>query len=267
MKLIDIWKAVSIVLTGAFGILGLLTDFKDQNTKKITKWGRISLAGIVITTLLGAAAQLKESHDDGKEALELAENSKAQLEEIERVLTPIDQIMVRISVSGPCEEPSFAHICKTLSRPHVTVRDLLTSGQFKNAMSFTLHFYKTPEYARAALNNIPVDADLKLWAIPDDKTTDGYVDNDQLLLDMYEIKPHFDWGTGNIEGLEDIRKASLLVWINEQAFRGFAIQYVNIRVPNRRFVIMGECTSYRRPSYDTSSDNPVFLCKESSPKP
>ena len=30
MDFVSIWKAASIILTGAFGVLGLLTDFKDK---------------------------------------------------------------------------------------------------------------------------------------------------------------------------------------------------------------------------------------------
>ncbi len=48
MDFVSAWKASSIVLTGAFGILGLLTEFKEKQTGKITRWGYISLGGIVI---------------------------------------------------------------------------------------------------------------------------------------------------------------------------------------------------------------------------
>jgi hypothetical protein len=66
MDFVAAWKATSIVLTGAFGILGLLKDFKDKNTGRVTVWGRISLAGILLSTSLGVVAQLKESTDQRK---------------------------------------------------------------------------------------------------------------------------------------------------------------------------------------------------------
>jgi len=73
------WKAISIVSTGAFGMLGLLKDFKDKKTNKVTRWGYVSLIGIIVSTFLGVAAQLKESTD-------LARDSNTVLHEIERGL-------------------------------------------------------------------------------------------------------------------------------------------------------------------------------------
>jgi hypothetical protein len=51
----------SILLTGAFGILGLLKEFKDKETGRITKWGGVSLVGILLSSILGVAAQLQTS--------------------------------------------------------------------------------------------------------------------------------------------------------------------------------------------------------------
>ncbi len=63
MDFVTAWKASSIVLTGAFGILGLVKDFKDKKTNKVTIWGYISLCGILVSTAFGVIAQLKESSD------------------------------------------------------------------------------------------------------------------------------------------------------------------------------------------------------------
>jgi hypothetical protein len=53
------WKAISIALTGAFGILGLATDFKNKHTKKITRWGWVSLIGIVVSSSLWRRSAIK----------------------------------------------------------------------------------------------------------------------------------------------------------------------------------------------------------------
>ena len=36
-------KILGIILAGAFSVLGLLPDFKDKNTQKITRYGKIAL--------------------------------------------------------------------------------------------------------------------------------------------------------------------------------------------------------------------------------
>ena len=53
--MMDVWmsllKIVSLLVAGSFGILGLTTEFKDEK-RKITKWGKFALGGILISTLL-----------------------------------------------------------------------------------------------------------------------------------------------------------------------------------------------------------------------
>jgi hypothetical protein len=90
MDFVTAWKASSIVLTGAFGIIGLLTEFRDKRTRKIAPWGYLSLSGILVSTVLGATAQLKESTDDAKKALAVAKQSDETLMSIRRALFPLD---------------------------------------------------------------------------------------------------------------------------------------------------------------------------------
>jgi len=97
-NLIPAWKAASILFTGAFGILGLVKNFKEKRrdnysdtaVDRITVWGWISLIGIIISTVCGMAVQLKESRDDAKKSLELSRKSEDTLREIKKILSPID---------------------------------------------------------------------------------------------------------------------------------------------------------------------------------
>ena len=97
MDFVSIWKAVSILLTGLFGGLALLTDFKDKNSNRIT-WGYVSLFGIVSSTAFGVAAQLKATNDQAKEqqatlnrTLALVKNTQESVLNIKRVLSAIDE--------------------------------------------------------------------------------------------------------------------------------------------------------------------------------
>jgi hypothetical protein len=114
MDLIAAWKASSIVLTGAFGILGLATDFKNERTKKITRWGYAALAGIVISTILGTAAQLKESTDNAAKALELAKESSRTLSDIERSLSQLNGLTMDLELIGDCKNEQFSGVCKAI---------------------------------------------------------------------------------------------------------------------------------------------------------
>ncbi len=51
MDWIGLFKVMSMLVAGSFGILGLATDYKDAQ-RKITKWGKIALGGILFSTIL-----------------------------------------------------------------------------------------------------------------------------------------------------------------------------------------------------------------------
>jgi hypothetical protein len=113
---LPVWKPVSIALTGAFGVLGLLTEFKDKHTKRITKWGRISLTGIVVSTMLGVGAQLKESHDDTKKTMEAVDRSEKTLKNIERTLSAINEPKVLARFAVDCTSAAYRSYCDELTK-------------------------------------------------------------------------------------------------------------------------------------------------------
>lgn len=91
----SVWKPTAIVMTGAFGILGLLTDFRDKHTHRIKKWGWVSLIGIVLSTVGGVAAQLKETY---KNRLSADESKKQQ----ERLRRPIAEPKLEATFRVDC---------------------------------------------------------------------------------------------------------------------------------------------------------------------
>jgi hypothetical protein len=117
----SIWKAASILITGAFGVLGLVKDFKDKTTGKITKWGRISLTGILISTALGVVAQLTETSKSKQSAEKTAKQALQIVTDIKRGLRPIDAAQIglfytydcknkklRLQANGFCDLPNAA---------------------------------------------------------------------------------------------------------------------------------------------------------------
>ena len=53
-------KSLAILMSGIFGTIGILHDFKDKETKKITKWGKIGISGVFISTVIALLIQLIE---------------------------------------------------------------------------------------------------------------------------------------------------------------------------------------------------------------
>jgi len=95
------WKAASVVLTGFFGVLGLLTDFKKDGS--VTRWGYISLTGILVSTVLGTAAQLKESSDDAKRTLTILTGIQQELSPSVGDLKFETYFMLACGQTGPCK--------------------------------------------------------------------------------------------------------------------------------------------------------------------
>jgi hypothetical protein len=71
-------KVLSIIAAGLFGALALLTKYKNDETGKITKWGKFALGGIVFTALLSLTLQLLETSKEAEKREE--EANKAALE-------------------------------------------------------------------------------------------------------------------------------------------------------------------------------------------
>jgi hypothetical protein len=50
-------KLASVSITTGLAVVGLLHDFRDKETGSLTPWGRINFAGIIVSFLVGVAAQ------------------------------------------------------------------------------------------------------------------------------------------------------------------------------------------------------------------
>ena len=87
-----ITKFFGITLAGAFGVIALLVEYKDQQGK-VTKWGRIALSGVIVSMLLSMLAhglelskQSRASHVAQRKTLEAVERNQNVLNQISRVL-------------------------------------------------------------------------------------------------------------------------------------------------------------------------------------
>lgn len=69
-------KAVSMVATGVFGVIGVLTDYKDAKDR-VTTWGKIAIIGILISATLSLALYAMEA----SRATEAGEEAKTQYDE------------------------------------------------------------------------------------------------------------------------------------------------------------------------------------------
>jgi hypothetical protein len=255
------WKAISIVFTGAFGILGLATDFKNKHTHKITKWGRVSLIGIIVSTILGVAAQLKESSDDAAKALALAQKSDDTLQQVHRLVSPINDTAFFISLSFDCKKPvpEYATFCAVLKNGGYRVPQ---SSDYKwpsiladLRITFTLFFFVRPsdadDYLAGTDKGGPSDLNYIVDARPFDNSRrdlagfefgqEGVEGRGTLILRYYTQELI---GTGNIISTEDLWDSTLLI-VNETAdgkaqMKMFRPTFINMVVKNHFPIGIGQ---------------------------
>lgn len=133
---LNILKLVGLVLTGAFAVLGLLTEFRNNHTKKITTWGKIALIGILTSTALSFVSQVLESAKSAREAQESAKQAQEQiarsneiLNNLNRSLNPLANVRVTYWLTAPLEAPEFAAYRERLIKG---VAEILASGDQKS---------------------------------------------------------------------------------------------------------------------------------------
>lgn len=116
--LLTILKLVSTALAGAFGILALVVEYKHEG--KITKWGRIALVGVIASTAVSLITQSLEFLNAEFDARKSALESKARLEQSERILQNLNTLT---RATQPLQNPGFTVV---LELP----RDLPQGGRF-----------------------------------------------------------------------------------------------------------------------------------------
>jgi hypothetical protein len=158
MIALNILKLLGLVLTGAFGILGLLTDFRDDKTKKITKWGKIALLGIILSTALSIVAQLLESAKSVREARESEKQARDQitksneiLNNLNRSLNPLTNVRITYWLKVPINAPELAAYRKRLTHG---VAGLLADGRIDAKMR-TAFVARSNQKGQAEVVGIP----------------------------------------------------------------------------------------------------------------
>jgi hypothetical protein len=162
LDFVTAWKAISILLTGAFGVMGLLKEFKDKTTGKITKWGAVSLAGILMFSTFGFIAQLKESSSQQKsrdaaaqQTLSLAQKTDRTVRDIQRILSPFDSPLFLFKFTIPCTNIRYKAFCSGLSSDRTPI-NLLSApvpsywdeSPFGAGLPLEIHFFQNSEAAR-----------------------------------------------------------------------------------------------------------------------
>jgi hypothetical protein len=106
-------QVLGVVLTGIFGLLGLLTKYRND-VGRITKWGRIALVGIVVSTLVAVSSQALEAVRKARESRAAAERTERIISEVARAVHPLTSIEATAWALMPWDHPQLASYRKRI---------------------------------------------------------------------------------------------------------------------------------------------------------
>jgi hypothetical protein len=91
MDLLTVFKFAGILVSGALGILGTLTETRDKTTGRLTRWGnwalRLTIAGFATALCAQIAESLKNTHED----TESRKHTELQLQQASNVLQRLEE--------------------------------------------------------------------------------------------------------------------------------------------------------------------------------
>lgn len=136
---IAISKYTGMILSGVFGVFGLLVKFRDARGK-ITRAGRTALILIVVSTLVALSSQTFEmlrsrrehalaAERQARDTLEAVQRTEKMLSEINRGLHPITEISAGFSISVHGAHPQMKAYIARLRKEAVKVVSDLKSGK------------------------------------------------------------------------------------------------------------------------------------------
>ena len=255
--LLIVFKVFSDALTAISGGFGLLTEFKDPATKRITVAGKAALAGIVVGFILSCTMTILEH-------VQSAEEERKHEAEITRLLHPVGHMTAALFVPVSKElgtkspymqriEGAFSSAAANPDERHGSDYDgislIRNGGQLVEVLGiqnqlrqkygdgpneiFTgttppLDVFKDINCGQLAQINGHRRADWNLWSYPHDpdpNKDDGiawdYKSNDSLTLQrLLDVK--IQQSTGAITSVEDLPGSSLFIeWRSQYPFESF----------------------------------------------
>jgi hypothetical protein len=153
---------ISFGAAAIFGVVGLHHEYRDPVTKKVTSGGKISLLGIVLSTVFGILSTVAKDQEEAKDRQDSA-NQIAQLNTLanqsvrsaNQIVTNLQGGSLRFSMKIPCEGP-FDRFCRSVLEVFHPPYELHTAYR-ANPGSYTRLPFSVPRrvYVRVADDPMP----------------------------------------------------------------------------------------------------------------
>jgi hypothetical protein len=97
-------KVLAVMVTALLGILGVVTDFRDNQTKRVTRWGKGAILFLFVSALVAVGAEavdFRKREADAKKSdedvLRILSRQEKTLGEVRRLLQPVPTTGVGVS--------------------------------------------------------------------------------------------------------------------------------------------------------------------------
>jgi hypothetical protein len=130
----DLTKSVLSLLgvagSTASGVAALLVDFKDKQTGRVTKWGKLAIWGLSCSFLINAISLSLEYWHQKSEAQEAAQKTLKLLNEIDRSLNPIKEVTASFRLQPDFDHPDLAGWKKRFDSAEPVFESMLARNRY-----------------------------------------------------------------------------------------------------------------------------------------
>lgn len=112
--LLIVFQYASIIVSGTLGLLGILFNFKDKDTGRLTKWGRIACIVLISSLCIGITSktielelQSKKENSEVTRARIASEQTLKIVTNVERTSNAIKDVKIKLDLSIPLSADIF----------------------------------------------------------------------------------------------------------------------------------------------------------------
>ena len=116
MNILTVMKLAGIVVSGALGILGTITETRDKTTGRLTHWGKWALWLTVTGLGVALGSQLFENVQKEREEIALAQQTAKQSRAVMSMLTKFDQLCAYAVIELPSDDAVVTKFAEELNQ-------------------------------------------------------------------------------------------------------------------------------------------------------
>jgi hypothetical protein len=142
-------KVASVLIAAVLGVIGTQHEFKSRG--KLTRWGRLTVLGIVVTSILAIVAQLAETQMASSATLEAANKAREASLRVETIVSNlnrdlhlINRVAVTIAASIPLTDSHFKEFRDRFDKEVESVRSGRRRGE-NGSGAIGVVSYKPPQ--------------------------------------------------------------------------------------------------------------------------